>query len=58
MSEGSCTATPVVVLTKVRTITTDIGFAESVHHFAFSIDHAVWVPAFAGTTYLPHHQKP
>jgi hypothetical protein len=31
-------------------IITGCGFAKGVYRFAPSIDHAVWVPAFAGTT--------
>jgi hypothetical protein len=32
-------------------MTTDASFAEGVDRSPLSIDSAVWVPAFAGTTY-------
>jgi hypothetical protein len=46
MSEGD----DVVPASEPGPIITDFGRAKIVYHIAFSINHAVWVPAFAGTT--------
>jgi hypothetical protein len=37
-------------LRKQGPITTNVIFADGVCHSALSVDRAVWVPAFAGTT--------